>query len=682
MIKLKKPFDFKNLTLKLVPYIIFAGLSLAALYVYFYEGLLQGDDIIFHLANISDEYLSLLSEGTISRISTYLASGLGVGVRLFYSPIFHLLAGLIYFITHGLGGNAITAIKVIMFISVFVSGIFMYRFVLKATKNQIAATLAAALYILYPYRIFDALCRAAYAEALAIAFIPLFFHGLYGLVNFKDEIKVGPFIATIVGGALLFLSHNLTAMFGFIFGIIFLLVNGSKIVVLCKRRRYWITGLISVVLMVGLMGIQLFPTAELLNTELYNISDRTRMWTTLTHILNRIDTAFNYSGFLNFPYMNGANPLTMNASMMVTQIISFLFLSALFIVLDKSLTRIAKLKYFHFAISAITYIGLVILFTLRIEVILGAVVVLVLYFFIDYLRSQQKVIVSEEHRTPIYAEIDFWFLMGIIILTFVLITQKWIWRIMPDPLLMIQFPWRLWAFIQFFLSWMAGWLCFRLKNTKVVAAVATVAIGLCLVTNQALPEKRLFYDKIYDGTSTSTIYDGNGNYISFNSSTGWNKEYFPQVFLQHDYVSEYGNSLYYSVRSAIKSTFNEAFPFDPVVLEGDATIDVALQTTPNYELDVEVTDASLIQMPLIYYPGYRIEILNEQGNVERKEALNIDGLIAFNVDIGDSAVKISYVGTPVAIFSNVFFAISAAGTIGLGFFYVFILDKKYKKRAK
>ena len=682
MIEPKKSFDFKNLALKLVPYIIFAGLSLAALYVYFYEGLLQGDDIIFHLANISDEYLSLLNEGSISRISTYLASGLGVGVRLFYSPLFHLLAGIIYFITHGLGGNAITAIKVIMFISVFVSGIFMYRFILKVTKNQIAATLAAALYILYPYRIFDALCRAAYAEALAIAFIPLFFHGLYGLVNFKEEIKVGPFIATIVGGTLLFLSHNLTAMFGFIFGIIFLLVNGSKIVVLCKRRRYWITGLISVVLMVGLMGIQLFPTAELLNTELYNISDRTRMWTTLTHILNRIDTAFNYSGFLNFPYMNGANPLTMNASMMVTQIISFLFLSALFIVLDKSLTRIAKLKYFHFAISAITYIGLVILFTLRIEVILGAVVVLVLYFFIDYLHSQQKVIVSEEHRTPIYAEIDFWFLVGIIILTFVLITQKWIWQIMPDPLLMIQFPWRLWAFIQFFLSWMAGWLCFRLKNTKVVTAVATVAIGFCLVTNQALPEKRLLYEKIYDGSSTSTIYDGNVNYISFNSSTGWNKEYYPQVFLRDDYVSEYGNSLYYSVRSAIRSAFNEAYPYDPVVLEGDATIDVALQTTPNYELDVEVTDASLIQMPLIYYPGYRIEVLNEQGNVERKEALNIDGLIAFNVDIGDSAVKISYVGTPVAIFSNVFFAISAAGTIGLGFFYVFILDKKIKKLAK
>ena len=677
-----KDWDFKKTALGLLPYVIILGLSFVALYVFFYEGLLIGDDLHFHLANVSDEYLSILNEGSISRISTYLASNLGIGRRLFYSPLFHTLAGLIYFVTHGLGGNAVSAIKVVMFIAVFVSGIFMYRFVLKATKNQIAATIAASLYVIYPYRIFDALCRAAYAEALAITFIPLFFHGLYGIVNFKDEIKVGPFIATIVGGSLLFLSHNLTAMFGFIFGVIFLLVNIDKIIKLCKQRRYWITGLISVFLLVGIMSIQLFPTAELLATGLYNISDSSRMWTTAELVSNRAFTAFNYSGFLNFPYMNGSNPTTMNVSIMLTQIISFLFFSFIFILIDQSLKTIKALKYFHFPISALVYLGLILIFAMRNEVIMATIIVIILYFVINYVRSIQETAKDQEEvHKPLYKEVDFWFLLGILLLTFALITQGWIWRIMPEPLLMIQFPWRLWAYMQFFLSWMIGWLVYRFKDKKIVSSVAVVALGFCLVTNQALPEKRLNYEKIAAGESTAEIYHGDEQFLEYNSSIGWNKEYAPQVFFQDDYVSDYEDTLYYSIRLALKTNFVEEYPYDPVALTGNTLIDVELRETPNYELSLAVTEASLIQMPLIYYPGYQVEVINEEGEKSKKEVLNIDGLIAFNVDIGDSLVGVSYPGTGLAITGYVFFSLSVLGTIGLTSYYVFVIGKKKKKDA-
>ncbi|MFA7701200.1 MAG: hypothetical protein WCX85_04995, partial [Bacilli bacterium] len=75
----RKKQDIREISIKSIPYLILLGLSFISLYVFFYDGLLQGDDIIFHLANISDEYLSLLNQGSISRISTYLGSNLGIG---------------------------------------------------------------------------------------------------------------------------------------------------------------------------------------------------------------------------------------------------------------------------------------------------------------------------------------------------------------------------------------------------------------------------------------------------------------------------------------------------------------------------------------------------------------------------------------------------------------------------
>ncbi|MFA5481697.1 MAG: hypothetical protein WC282_04900, partial [Bacilli bacterium] len=618
--------------------------------------------------------LSLLNSGSIPRISSYLAESLGVGNRLFYSPLFHLFSSLIYFVTHGMGGNAVDAIKTVMFISVFISGIFMYRFILKVTDgNIIAATLAAALYIVYPYRIFDALCRAAYAEALSFAFIPLFFKGLHGLVNFKKSIGVLPFLEVIIGGALLFLSHNLTAMFGFIFGVIFLLTNTSKIAKLgTAHRRYFPSCIAALVILVGLMSINLFSALELMGTGLYNISDDVRMWTTLSHVINRINTSFSFSGFINLPYMNSAYGSVMNYSIALTQIISFLLLSVLFIVVDNLLKRIKALRYFHFLISAVIYLGLVFALAYRLEVIFGAVITIVIYFAVTYMLKVKN---DEAQGVVIYKEIDFWFLIGILILTFILITQKWIWRIMPEALLKIQFPWRLWAYIQFFLSWLLGLLVAKVKYKKVVPYASAIAVGFCLVTNQGLPEKRLLRDSIEEPSTSSLIFRGDDDFLRSIATIGWNKEYIPQVFTQNDYVSEYPNSLYGNIRLALLSSYTEAYPYNPAVLSGDCSIEVLSHDTPDYELAITANAASLIQMPLIYYPGYSVKVTAgaEQNTID---AFNIDGLVAFHIESGAQYVSITYVGTPLMIASYVYAALAVVGIGGMVLFYLLAPDRK------
>lgn len=675
MVKASRWLRVQKMLVRIAPYFLLLGLSLMSLYLFFYDGLLIGDDIRFHLGNISDEYLSLISSGSIPRISTYLAENLGVGNRLFYSPLFHLLSALIYFVTSGIGGNAVDAIKIVVFLSVFVSGVIMYRFILKTSHgNKVAAALAAAIYIVYPYRIFDAICRAAYAEALAFTFLPLFFMGLYGVVSFKDNIKVLPFIETIIGGALLFLSHNLTAMFGFIFGVIFLMANAKKIAVLTRdHRRYLLTCIASLALLFGFMSVQLFSSLELMGTGIYNISNREQMWTTLPQVINRINTSFGFSGFLNFPYMDSHYFSVMNTSSMLAEIIFFLMLSAFFIAMDKMLAGIKKLRCFHFLISALVYLGLIFAFAYRLEVVLGALAIIAAYFLIECLLASAR---GESARLPFYKDVEFWFLSGSLIAAFALITQKWVWSILPDAVLNIQFPWRLWAYIQFFGSWMIGWLLTAFQHKKVVPYLAVAAIGLCLVTNQALPEKRLLRDLVDSGQSGAAILYGEEDFLSSTASIGWNKEYIPQVFTQDDYVSEYANTLYYQVRTALSSRYEDDYPFDPVVLSGACTIDVANRDTPDYDLDVAAEEESLIQMPLIYYPGYRVTTIDDAGSKSRVATQNIDGLVSFAISADIDIVEVTYAGTDLMIFSYVLISVSLAGAIGLALFCAFVPERK------
>jgi hypothetical protein len=422
------------------------------------------------------------------------------------------------------------------------------------------------------------------------------------------------------------------------------------------------------------MSINLFSTLELVSSEIYNISDAERMWTTLAMVTNRINTSFSFSGFLNFSYMEGHYGIYMGRTALTTQIIVFVFLSILFLIIDKILSNVKKLRYFHFLISSGVYIGLMFAFAYRLEVILGAVAVVTIYFLIETLLKQSK---NEQvgRIKPVYKELDFWFLVIILLLTFVLITQKWIWQIMPKQLLMIQFPWRLWAYIQFFASWAIAWLCYKFRFNKAVPYIATVAIGFCLVTNQALPEKRLVFENLEENTN---VYYGDENHFYSNASIGWNREYIPRIFSEDDYVPEFSNTLYYAIKVRLKNGFNQEYPFDPLVIYGDCDLEVTYKNTPNYELAITASEESLIQMPLLYYPGYQIKLFADQGLVTKTEALNVDGLVSFLIDEDVATVHISYVGTPLVITSYVFFGVSLLGTVGMVAYYKLFLDKKKK----
>ena len=214
---------------KYLPYLLLLLFTFFACYLLFIaKGYPNGDDSDYHFANIYDQYKALL-EGNTSLISPYLASGVGVGKKLFYSPIPHLVVASLGVILKPFNISLLTSFKIVIFLSIYISGIFMYRLGMHISKNKlIPSIVAASIFVLYPYRLFDFYCRIAFAEGFAIMFLPLFYMGLYDILNNKNE-RILPYIEVILGAVLLFLSHNITALYAFVFGIIYIIFNYNRI---------------------------------------------------------------------------------------------------------------------------------------------------------------------------------------------------------------------------------------------------------------------------------------------------------------------------------------------------------------------------------------------------------------------------------------------------------------------
>lgn len=651
---------------KYIPYAIIFLFTFFACYLLFLNNAYpKGDDSDYHFANIYDAYKALL-EGNTSLISPYLASGVGVGKKLFYSPIPHLVVAGIGVILTPFNISLLTSFKLVIFLSIFISGIFMYRLGMRISKNKIIpALIASAIFVLYPYRLFDFYCRIAFAEGIAIMFLPLFYMGLYDILN-NDKERILPYIEVVLGAVLLFLSHNITALYAFIFGIIYIIVNYKKAIKLIKNKNTLVYSIISICLILGLALFNIITQITLLNMDFYNISVPERMWTNVEAVKSRTYDCLCYSGFLNFPWLTSSYGNIFSNDNLTMSLILFVLYSSLAIIIDLALKDIKKLKYFHFIISFSIYF-LLIGFTInRLEIFLGGIIFSVLYLFISLNKGNTS-------NEKINKNIDFWYYVVMILVVLILITQDYVWYIMPEALLKIQFPWRLWAFVSLYASIIIVNILSSTKG-KFASIFVSIVTGFLMVSNQPLLEKRLNYQFNYN--SSSFIDEVDENVYNNFMSIGANLEYFPKNFyLGSGYKSNYNNSLYYKIYNEIWSSFNKnPYSFTPVLLEGEGNIEVIDKKAPVYDMNITITEDGLVQLPLLYYPGYSI-IADSN---EKIEVIEVDGLVAFKLNKGEYHITTNYVGTTTMNMSYVIRYISYAGLI-VFVCYGFIVEMRRKE---
>ena len=134
----------------------------------------------------------------------------GYGEGIFYPQLSHQISAIIYHFTKPFGFSVLVSMRITHFLSIALSGIFMYLLMRRVTKNKTVSLLTALIYMTFPYHVSDIIVRDAFAEAFVFVFIPLIFLGLQELIN-KNYKKF--FILFTIGYIGLINSHLVLTLY-------------------------------------------------------------------------------------------------------------------------------------------------------------------------------------------------------------------------------------------------------------------------------------------------------------------------------------------------------------------------------------------------------------------------------------------------------------------------------------
>lgn len=663
------------------PYLVLVVAGLLSCYIYFLPGIAGGDDISFHLCMVNDVVYGI-RHGYFGLFTNHLFMG---GFALynfgFYGPVTHYGAGLFVVLFSWAGATPLVGLKFMIFASGILGGIYMYKLALKMSNgHKVVALISSVLFIFLPYRVFCALARCAYAESIAMALIPMVFYGAYSFLHDK-EYRVAPYVAFSIGAALIVLAHPFTGLITAIFGALYVLCNIKTIYDRRKNYKALISMGAALVITIFLVLFYVTNTAYYDALEYYNVSDDVRQWTTYEHVSQETSRSYDFSGFINIIYINNSqgsdwwngenvSSLLFSAGLYFVAIISA-------IIVDYILKPLKNSQYYRHPIACVAAFLLPIIFRVRIEIYLALAISLVVYFFISYLI---RVLPSQnEENTPLYKNIDLYFLVVSIIICVVLLFVPTSWLLMPSIMYKGQFAWRMWSITAFLVAMLVTLLLSHFKaNKSALIATSVIACSIVTVTMGTL-EKRVYYEVRPNNIMTRDGYD----YAKGVRYSGVQNEMVPQIYEKSEYISEYSNSLYTQVRHALNTRFDFIYSleeyYEPAFLEGSGTCQIYEYNTPNNKFHVDITsDAALVQLPQFYYKGYTVY----SGSKYLGEAKNVDGLVALELKQGTYDISLNFKGSPAYQVTRPLFYVGIFSLIAGGVFGYIYRTKIMKKKEE
>lgn len=647
--KLIFTYSEKKEDIKYIGLIIIIGI-LSASFV-FYKGLAVGDDFYYHTSLVYDLYKSALNNNFSLAINEYLISHIGYGARLYYPPLFEYTTVVIALTFKNYGMSLIMAIKTVILLEYIFSGIFMFYFLKKVFKNnKLLALIGAILYIVLPYRTTNDFNRTAYAEGLAMTFVPLVFSGLYEFLTFK-KIRFKPFLVFSIGFALTFLSHTITATYLVLFGVIFALFYLRKLFNNLKIRRFRIYAYISVILILGLVSCYFVPLLKLTLEKQYIVCDLSLMATSKRYIPFRFDLLAKW-GFLMFnDVWKGIDKF---------QILKCAI--AILLIIIEVILQIFSKKYNKEKLI----LGINLVLNLIIISIYKANVVIisaVLVYYIVYAITYNKEIVKEDVDTNLFRSS-----LALTIVSLILLFVPYVYALLPKFMLNIQFTFRIFVFLYFSLSLLVP-LLFKKYGLKQLSYIAF----FCLISTAFTKANSKGYNFVYvlDDTIISDNTNGTG---------GWQKEYLPIEYAENSgYVCENENSLYYIIKNVFNINENaQDVVINPIIYNGSG----AIQGENTYS--VVLNETSTIQFGKIYYDGYKIKV-TEDGTTYYVEPTKLDGLLSVTLDSGTYEIEVEYVGTKANNAARVVTGVSAVIVVLLSLSYLFKAEniiQEYEKGHK
>lgn len=215
--------------------------------LFIYYGVPAGQDMILHIFQ-ADQFTQSLHEGVFyPRWIPDFNNGYGSPNFIFYSPLSYYFVSALKIFTHSLTTSMITA----LWFSYFLSGIAMYI----TTKKMFGGTgslLAAIIYQILPYHLFDLYIRGTFAELFAFIWFPLIILFLYKTIESRNPSAMAGLSVSYAG---LICTHLVSGyMFTFVIGA-YLIYNFF----LLKEKKRILKPFISLICGLGLSSVYILP---------------------------------------------------------------------------------------------------------------------------------------------------------------------------------------------------------------------------------------------------------------------------------------------------------------------------------------------------------------------------------------------------------------------------------------
>lgn len=217
------------------------------------------DDGIQHIARAYGTFLSFREGNLFPNVISSFTNNFGYSWNLFYGPLSTygiILAGFII-------QNFVVGYKIICYIAMILSGIFMYKFMHSLINNRDVSLLASILYMTFPYHLTDLYTRNAIGEYLSFIFIPIVFLGLYNIFFNEDN----PYYLAI-GVSGLLLTHNISTLMVGVFALLYFIINVTKLKKSSVRKEL-IINIIVVLLITSFFWIPMLEAKFSTNYQVY-----------------------------------------------------------------------------------------------------------------------------------------------------------------------------------------------------------------------------------------------------------------------------------------------------------------------------------------------------------------------------------------------------------------------------
>ncbi|MDR1657167.1 MAG: hypothetical protein LBT47_06370 [Deltaproteobacteria bacterium] len=237
-----------------------------------------------HLKLSGSVALGLEKGQWIIRTAEQISENAGLPIHQFYSPGAHTFIAIVAILTHDL----FLGFSLALILMSTLAFIFSFKLVRYLTQSDIAAMVAAFVFITGPYLAVDRVMRGAIPEYMAICVLPMV---LYYQLRAAASEKFGYIIKAVLATAWLFLLHLITAVFFYFFYGVFLLSFFVHNLFICgKNRKYFlikcfrkIITVAAIIVLIGMLDMyHLFPamfykdiiakTSDVANNSLFNSS--------------------------------------------------------------------------------------------------------------------------------------------------------------------------------------------------------------------------------------------------------------------------------------------------------------------------------------------------------------------------------------------------------------------------